>query len=146
MRLLLEKDADKRDPLRRAEENGHEAAVRLLLEKGIDVPPKNDLGRTPLHWAARRGNEMMARLLLDKATKGIVPMLYPRPAWYVNSVSIVRLASDVQLDQPTVVTPLSSKQWTVALEQRINQTRLCMGAGSRSPLREVWTQLDRSTE
>ena len=63
----------------------------------------------PLHWAARRGNEMMVRLL-DKATKGLLPMLYPRPAWYVIPVFIVRLASDVQLDQPTVVTPLSSKK------------------------------------
>ncbi len=46
-----------RDPLNRAEENGHEAVVRLMLDKGIDVSPKNELGRTPLHWAARRGNE-----------------------------------------------------------------------------------------
>ena len=46
--------------------NGHEAVVRLLFEKGVDVESKNKRGETPLIWAAANGHEAVVRLLLDK--------------------------------------------------------------------------------
>jgi ankyrin repeat domain-containing protein 50 len=46
---------------------GHEAVVRLLLEKSVDVHDKDSRsGRTPLSWAAGRGHEAVVRLLLEK--------------------------------------------------------------------------------
>jgi ankyrin repeat protein len=45
---------------------GHEAVIRLLLERGalIDVTDKH--GRTPLSLAAGNGHEAIVRLLLEK--------------------------------------------------------------------------------
>ena len=45
-------------------EEGHEAVVRLLLEKAVDVDSKDkDYGRTPLSWAAEDGHEAVVQLL-----------------------------------------------------------------------------------
>ena len=53
-------------PLSWAAENGHEAVVKLLLEKGADVECKSNDGRTPLWWAAEKGHEAVVKLLLEK--------------------------------------------------------------------------------
>jgi ankyrin repeat protein len=42
---------------------GHEALVKLLLEKGAAVDPKDNCGRTPLWWAAGSGHEAVVKLL-----------------------------------------------------------------------------------
>ncbi len=53
-----------------AAENGQEAVVRLLLEKGAELESKDKKnGRTPLLWAARNGHEAVVKLLL--ATDGV---------------------------------------------------------------------------
>jgi ankyrin repeat protein len=65
---LLEKGADVeskdryygRTPLSRAAWNGHEAVVKLLLEKGAGV------GQTPLLLAAWDGDEVVVKLLPEK--------------------------------------------------------------------------------
>ncbi|KAI1205011.1 uncharacterized protein F4807DRAFT_444749 [Annulohypoxylon truncatum] len=46
--------------------NGHEAVVKLLLEKGADIEFKDCLGQTPLSWAAEKGREAVVKLLLEK--------------------------------------------------------------------------------
>ena len=46
--------------------NGHEAVVKLLLEKGADIESKDDYGRTPLSWAAEGGHKAVVKLLLEK--------------------------------------------------------------------------------
>ena len=49
-----------------AAEGGHEAVVRLLLEKGANVNAKEDNGETALHEAAWGGHEAVVQLLLEK--------------------------------------------------------------------------------
>jgi Ankyrin repeats (3 copies) len=61
-----QRDGDGMTALSWAAERGHEAVVRLLLEKGADVEAKADYGRTTLSWAAERGHEAVVRLLLEK--------------------------------------------------------------------------------
>ncbi|MBE3041637.1 ankyrin repeat domain-containing protein, partial [Candidatus Bathyarchaeota archaeon] len=61
------KDNDyRRTPLLWAAENGHEAIVKLLLEKSADVELKDYYGQTPLLGAAGNGHEAIVKLLLQK--------------------------------------------------------------------------------
>ncbi|OBT40534.1 hypothetical protein VE00_08988 [Pseudogymnoascus sp. WSF 3629] len=53
-------------PLLSAAANGHEAVVRLLLEKGAHIEAKFNRGCTTLHKAADNGHEAVVRLLLEK--------------------------------------------------------------------------------
>ncbi|KAJ6438030.1 hypothetical protein O9K51_09452 [Purpureocillium lavendulum] len=46
---------------------GHQAAVKLLLERGADVGAKDSVyNRTPLLWAAKNGHEAVVKLLLER--------------------------------------------------------------------------------
>ena len=56
-------DASDRTPLHLATENGHEAAVQVLLGKGADINAKDCNGSTALHFAAEQGHEAIVRLL-----------------------------------------------------------------------------------
>ena len=49
-----------------ASEKGHEAVVRLLIDKGADVNAQSNAGLTALLLASRNGHEAVARLLIDK--------------------------------------------------------------------------------
>ena len=50
--------------------NGHEAVVKLLLEKGAELVSNDDKsGQTPLSLAAERGHEAVVKLLLEKGAK-----------------------------------------------------------------------------
>lgn len=41
------------------------ATARLLLQRDIDMNPRDSLGRTPLHWTAKNGHLELARALLS---------------------------------------------------------------------------------
>jgi len=57
---------------------GHEAVVRLLLEKAADPDSKDDTyGRTPLSWAAENGHEAVVKLLLEEGAA-----LDSKDGWY----------------------------------------------------------------
>ena len=54
-------------PLFVAVVNGHDAVVRLLVERdGVDINVKDNVGRTPLSWAVQYGHEAVVRLLSDR--------------------------------------------------------------------------------
>src|SRR4051812_24915522 len=63
------RDSYSRTPLSWAAENGHEATVKLLLEKGADIESKERFGKTPLPLAANRGHEAVVKLLLEKGAE-----------------------------------------------------------------------------
>jgi hypothetical protein len=65
--LLDEQDSFGRTLLSYAAENGHEAAVRLLLKKRADVNSRDRFGQTPFSYAAENGHETIARLLLENS-------------------------------------------------------------------------------
>ncbi|KAH8649012.1 ankyrin repeat-containing domain protein, partial [Ilyonectria robusta] len=52
-----------RTPLSWAAEGGHEAVVRLLLEKGAAIEARDRYGWTPLSLAAGGGHMAVVRLL-----------------------------------------------------------------------------------
>jgi ankyrin repeat protein len=52
-----------------AAEEGHEAVVKLLLEKGAELEAKDSSGWTALIWAAEKGHEAVVKLLLKKGAK-----------------------------------------------------------------------------
>jgi len=51
-------------PLSWAAACGHDAVMKLLLEKGADLGSKANDGRTPLSWATEDGYEALVKLLL----------------------------------------------------------------------------------
>jgi len=62
---------------------GHEAVVKLLLEKGAELEAKDWGGRTPLSHAAEKRHEAVVKLLLEKGAEleakdnnGRTPLLY----------------------------------------------------------------------
>jgi len=50
-------------------EKGDLATVRKLLDKGVDVNWKDELGFTPLSWASGYGHVQIVKLLLDRGAQ-----------------------------------------------------------------------------
>ncbi|KAF1817634.1 hypothetical protein P152DRAFT_510823 [Eremomyces bilateralis CBS 781.70] len=61
------KDSYGRTPLSWAAANGHEAAVRLLVERvDVEADSKDSDGQTPLSWAVENGHEVVVRLRVER--------------------------------------------------------------------------------
>jgi ankyrin repeat protein len=61
------RDTYGRTPLSWAASHGHQAIVKLLLEKNANIETKDtECNQTPLSWAARSGHEAIVKLLLEK--------------------------------------------------------------------------------
>ena len=52
--------------------NGHEAVVKLLLEKGADIERKYSNDRTPFQYAAWKGHKAVMKLLLEKGAENLL--------------------------------------------------------------------------
>jgi ankyrin repeat protein len=70
--------------------SGRKAVVKLLLEKGAELEPKDDeYGVTPLWLAAANGHEAVVKLLLEKGAEleskddkcGCTPLLFCCIEW-----------------------------------------------------------------
>lgn len=55
-----------RRPIHLAASHGHEACLRILLDKGVDVNCRDSDHRTPLHWAATYGQNEVAEVLITR--------------------------------------------------------------------------------
>jgi ankyrin repeat protein len=60
------KDLSRRTPLWWAAAQGHDAVVRLLLDRGAYTNAADKWGQTPLLLAVKKGHEAIVRLLLDQ--------------------------------------------------------------------------------
>jgi hypothetical protein len=112
------KDKYGRTPLSWAAWEGHEAVVRLLIERDdVEADSKDKYGRTPLLWAACEGHEAVVRLLIErddveadsKDNRGRTPLSWA--AWEGHEL-VVRLLierDDVEADSKDSYdrTPLS---------------------------------------
>ncbi|ODM18634.1 hypothetical protein SI65_05251 [Aspergillus cristatus] len=85
-----------------AAENGHEAVVKLLLDKGADKDIKDDDRQTALFMAAQNGHQAVVKLLLDKGAKldtkddnGRTALLYTA---YNGNEAVVKLLLDQGAD------------------------------------------------
>ncbi|KAF3147187.1 hypothetical protein TWF703_000027 [Orbilia oligospora] len=69
----MEVNASKGTPLWCAAKNGHEAVVKLLVDRGADMEAKDNYEMTPLQCAAENGHEAVVKLLKREGTGMISP-------------------------------------------------------------------------
>ena len=94
-------------PLSYAAKNGHEAIVKLLLERKDVNPDSSEHGRTPLSRAAENGHEAIVKLLLERedvnpdapdTRYGRTPLLLAADNGYEGIVNLLLERKDVNPD------------------------------------------------
>ncbi|SCO78518.1 uncharacterized protein FRV6_02731 [Fusarium oxysporum] len=108
------KDEEDRTPLWWAVEGGHEAVVRLLLNRGARTKVTDKEGRTPLLRAAEGGHEAVMSLLLDRGARTEVADEKGRtPLWWAalwGHEAVVRLLQVHNVGHPKTGHPTD---WTL---------------------------------
>ncbi|RYP26030.1 hypothetical protein DL768_011840 [Monosporascus sp. mg162] len=105
-------------PLSYAATYGHEAVVKLLIERGdVKTDLKDNYGRTPLSWAAEGGHETVVKLLVErddvkadsKDKNGQTPLSWAAGKGHEAVVKLLVERDDVEADSKDKYgrTPLS---------------------------------------
>lgn len=66
---INDRDNEGRTPLIWASINGHQAVVRILVQRGADIYLGDESSRGPLRWACMRGHRAVAKFLLTPMEK-----------------------------------------------------------------------------
>ncbi|KAJ5169209.1 uncharacterized protein N7482_004803 [Penicillium canariense] len=149
-KLANKKDSSGRTPLIYGAITGHEAIIRLLLDRGADVNATDEYGWTAPHWAAILGHEATVRLLLDR---GADANAIDENGWtalhraaFQGHKAIVRLL----LDRGADANAIDKARWT-ALHRAANEghkatVRLLLdrGADANAIDKARWTALHRA--
>jgi ankyrin repeat protein len=109
------RDRRDRTPLLWAVEKGHEALVKLLLEKGANLEFQDKSGQTPLSLAARKGHEAIVKLLLEKGSNletqdesGQTPLSWAAEKGHEAVVELLlEKGADLETQDESSQTPLS---------------------------------------
>jgi hypothetical protein len=97
------KDHTGRTPLSWAAGSGHEAVVKLLVERDdVEADSRDNNGQTPLSWAARRGREAIVKLLVERDdveadsrdNNGRTPLWYAADRGHEAVVTLLWYAAD----------------------------------------------------
>ena len=106
-------------PLHHAAAGGHEAAVRLLLERGAEKSSKTTVGETPLHLAVFNGHEAVSRLLIErgadvssKTNEGATPLYFAASEGFEEVIRLLlEHGADVSATATGGVTPLHASAY-----------------------------------
>ena len=116
------KDGSGRTPLSQAAGGGHEAVVKLLVERGdVEADSKDKYGWTPLSRAARHGHEAVVKLLVERSDvaadpkddNGRTPLSWAADGGHEAVVKLLVDQGDVEADPKDISgrTPLLYAAW-----------------------------------
>ena len=97
--LIREAPRNKRGqtPLHLAVLEGHEKAIRWLVENGVDINARDILHQTPLYYAIKQKNETAVLLLLELGAT-VFSKIGPLTGLYKESISLKLAAEDGNLE------------------------------------------------
>jgi len=146
------KDDYGRTPLSLAAEEGHEAIVRLLVERDdVEGDSKDKDDRTPLWWAAARGHAGVVRLLLEskkvnvdsKDLDGRTPLSWAMQHMHEAVVRLLLRSGMIDIDSTDPILGLTPLSWAAkfgyeAVVRLLLESKRVdvnsMSSGGRSPM------------